>query len=300
MKLASLPLLFLLLVPALSQEVLPPANARIIANGEQGVLLQWPGSPKARYFVQIYAGQVMAVEQEVTGNSISVQLRPGLGYQWKVNLETKSGYQEVVSSRGFQVVNDTQVVVLGSSGGSGSYRRGRSSPDGEPGGPGLNLTATLNRVGSYVSLAITGTPANRLFYFAPGAGPLLLASRGGNGGDGVDGYDGLNAEFNFWTGFVTLPEPGGDGGYGGDGGPGGNISVVSNGLPVSDYLLLDTSGGKGGAGGRGGRGGAGASIPAVWQNRPLPQGYGYGQVRAPDGRDGAPGNDGPEGRVMIR
>jgi hypothetical protein len=295
--------LLFLLAPAYAQDVSPPENARIIANGPDGVVLQWPGTPKARYFVQIYTGQVAAVEQEVTGNSISVPLRAGLGYQWKVNQVKGGGYTEVVPNRGFQVVTDTQLVVSGANGapgGLGNRRSGYVGGNGGNGGAGLNLTATLAPVGSYVSLAITGAPANRLFYFAPGSGPLILASLGGQGGPGGPGYDGRNAEFNQNTGYITLPEPGGNGGNGGDGGPGGDITVISNGLEVSRYLTFDTGGGDAGAPGPGGRGGEGADITPNWQNRRLPQGYGYGTVRAPNGYDGAPGRPGRDGQVFLR
>ena len=298
-------LLFLLLVPALAQEVSPPENARIIPNVPNGVVLQWPGSPKGRYFLQIYTGQqVVAVEQEVTGNSVVVPLRPGLGYQWKVNQVNKDGgFQEIVPTRGFQVVTDTQLLLVGATGakgGVGNRRSGYVGLDGGSGGAGFNLTATLTPVGRYVSLAISGAPANRLFYFAPGAGPLILGSREGQGGSGGPGYAGRNADFNYQTGYVTLPEPGGDGGNGGDGGPGGDITVISNGLDVSDFLTFDTGGGDGGAAGRGGPGGTGVVIPVQWQNSRLPQGFGYGTVRAPNGFDGGPGRPGPDGRVFIR
>jgi hypothetical protein len=303
MRAFTLLLLCSLLGPALAQEILPPANARIFANGPQGVALEWPGSPKSRYFLQITTGQVMVVEQEVTGNSISVTLRPGLAYQWKVNAIKDGGFQEIVPTRLFEIVTDTQISASGSPGSAGGLGNRRSNYRGLAGGRGghgVNLTATLEPLGSYVKLSITGAPANRLYYFAPGAGPLILASLGGQGGNGGPGTNGLDAVFNYQTGYITPPEPGGDGGDGGDGGAGGTITVISNGLPVSHYLLFDTRGGAGGAPGYGGRGGAGVTIPIDWQRRRRPQGYGYGEVRAPNGRDGVPGQNGPDGRVVIR
>lgn len=293
----------LLMAPALAQEVLPPANARIFANGPQGVALQWPGSPKGRYLVQITTGQVVAVEQEVTGNSISVSLRPGLAYHWKVSAIKNGGFQEIVAPRLFEIVTDTAMAVNGApgtAGGLGNRRSGYRGLAGGRGGNGLSLTATLEQVGSYVKLSITGAPANRLYYFAPGAGPLILASLGGQGGQGGPGFNGRDAVFNYQTGYVIPPDPGGDGGDGGDGGAGGTITVYSNGLPVEQYLQFDTRGGAGGAPGYGGRGGAGVIVPVDWQRRRRPQGYGYGEVRAPNGQDGVPGANGSDGQVLIR
>lgn len=264
--------------------------------------MQWPGSPKARYFVQIYTGQVVAVEQEVTGNSIAVPLRAGLAYQWKVSLVTGGGYQEVVPPRMFQLVSESQVVFSGSNGSPGGQGRRRAtfSLDGRPGGAGLSLTATLTPVGTYVSLAITGAPANRLYYFSPGAPPFLIASLGGQGGNGGQGFHGANADFNFQTGYVVVPEPGGNGGNGGDGGAGGNVTVVSNGLDVNEYLTFDTRGGQGGGPGPGGRGGSGLIIPVEWQGRLPGYGYNYSIPRAPDGFPGSAGRPGPMGQVLVR
>lgn len=297
-----LTVLLLLVGPALAQDILPPAGARVIASSTDGVLMQWPGSPKTRYFVQIYAGQVVAVEQEVTGNTITVPLRAGLAYQWKVSQITGNGYQEVVPSRMFELINDTQVVFTGPSGSPGGQGRRRAtfSLDGKPGGNGLSLTATLAKVGSYVSLSITGAPANRLYYFSPGAPRFIIASLGGQGGSGGQGFNGANGDFNYQTGYVIVPEPGGNGGNGGNGGPGGNITVISNGLTVNDYLTFDTRGGAGGPAGPGGRGGSGLIIPVEWQGRVQGYGYNYSVPRAPDGFPGQAGQAGPMGQVLVR
>ena len=293
----------LLTLPGQAQDILPPEAARVIASSTDGVVMQWPGSAKARYFVQIYTGQVIAVEQEVTGNSIAVPLRAGLGYQWKVSLVQPNGYQEVVPSRNFQVVSETQMVVSGASGSQGGQgkRRATFSLDGKPGAPGLNLTATLSKMaGGYVSLSVTGAPANRLYYFSPGAPTFLLASLGGQGGAGGQGFYGANADFNYQTGYVIVPEAGGPGGNGGDGGAGGSITVLANGLLVNDYLTFDTRGGQGGAPGPGGRGGAGLILPPEWQGRVRGYGNNYSVPRAPDGNPGTGGNAGPMGQVLVR
>ena len=296
-------ILSLIVAPALAQDILPPDAARVIASSTEGVVMQWPGSPKARYFVQIYTGQVVAVEQEVTGNSISVPLRAGLGYQWKVSLVQPKGYQEVVPSRSFQVVSETQMVVAGANGSQGGQgrRRANFSLDGKPGAAGLSLTATLSKMdGGYVSLSVTGAPANRLYYFSPGAPTFLLASLGGQGGGGGQGFYGANADFNYQTGYVILPEAGGNGGNGGEGGAGGNITVVANDLLVNEYLTFDTRGGQGGAAGPGGRGGAGLILPVQWQGRVRGYGNNTSIPRAPDGNPGADGKAGPMGQVFVR
>jgi hypothetical protein len=287
--------------PVLAQDVFPPEGARLLADGPGGVLLQWPGSARDSYFVQIYAGAVAAVEQEVTGNKVSVPLRAGIGYQWKVNRVVAGGYQEVVPARSFQVMADTQVVIQGAGGrpgGQGTRRSGYNGLDGTHGVGGYHLTAVLEPVGEYVSLSITGAPANRQYFFAPGTSPIILASLGGQGGAGGPGYNGAAAVYNYTTGYVQLAEPGGTGGNGGDGGPGGNITVISNGLPVDRYLSFDTRGGAGGAGGPGGRGGHGIVLPPDYRGSQYS--YGYTIPRGPDGAPGEPGRPGVEGRVQIR
>lgn len=295
-------LLCLLCGPATAQTVFPPENARIFADGPDGVLFRWPGSPQARYFLQIYAGQIPAIEQEVQGNSVSVPLRAGLGYRWKVNLVEGAGYREIVPTRGFQVMAERQVVSQGSPGQQGG---GQSRPvgftglDGGPGQAGYHLTATLEPVGDYVFVTITGMPALRHYYFAPGASPILLASRGGSGGAGGAGQPGQNGFINIVNGFLTLPTDGGDGGNGGDGGPGGTITVISNGLDVGSYLQFDVSGGNGGPPGPPGRGGREAEIPLNWRNTWQPN-YTVGVNPARDGRGGVPGRQGPPGQVILR
>lgn len=290
-----------LLLPTVGQEVAPPEGSRLIASGPDGVVLQWPGTPRERYFVQIYSGGVAAVEQEVTGNTIAVPLRAGLGYQWKVSrIEPSGGYLELVSNRNFQVLNESALVMTGANGAQGregTYRTGYAGEGGKAGAAGPNLTATLQQVGLYVSLSITGAPANRLVYFAPGSGPVLLASRGGQGGAGGAGAAGQPAFFNYTTGYVTLPQPGGDGGVGGAGGAGGNITVLSNGLEPARFLQFDTSGGAGGAAGAPGIGGNSVTVPVDWRYG-LP--FGYADVRAPNGRPGQPGQPGQTGQVFVR
>ncbi|MDG7111599.1 hypothetical protein OVO43_12080, partial [Streptococcus pneumoniae] len=89
--------------------------------------------------------------------------------------------------RNFQVVNDTSIVIAGSNGGKGrdgTYRTGYAGENGGAGGAGPNLTATLQPMGIYVGLTITGAPANRQLLRAPGSGPIMLVSRGGQGGAG--------------------------------------------------------------------------------------------------------------------
>lgn len=305
LQIAGLLLLFttLTITATADDDMMPPHGSRIVTDAVQGVLFHWPGSPKERYFLQIYAGTVPSVEQEITGNIASVPLRAGLGYQWKVSLIEKSGgYREIVPNRSFQVTPESQVLLNGANGSDGKPGNRASAYRGHDGGqgkPGYNLTATLTPAGKYVNLLVTGAPANRQFYFAPGAGPLLITSLGGQGGTGGPGHNGRNADFNLNTGFISPPEPGGPGGQGGDGGPGGNITVISHGLNVDQYLLFDTRGGPGGAAGPGGRGGEGANIPPEWQYR-LPQGYGYGLVRAPSGPPGRPGNPGTDGQIILR
>jgi hypothetical protein len=163
---------------------------------------------------------------------------------------------------------------------------------------GYHLTAILDPVGEYVSLSITGAPANRQNYIAPGTSPIILASLGGQGGQGGPGYTGAAAVYNYQSGFVQPPEPGGVGGNGGDGGPGGNITVISNGLQVDRFLNFDTRGGAGGAAGPGGRGGAGLALPPDYRGSQYS--YGYTIPRGADGAAGEPGRDGPDGRVQIR
>jgi hypothetical protein len=153
-------------------------------------------------------------------------------------------------------------------------------------------------MGDYVSLSVTGTPANRLLLLAPGAAPVTLASLGGAGGNGGAGYNGRDGWIDYNTGFVTPPEQGGDGAQGGAGGAGGNITVISNGLDVSKFLSFDTRGGPGGQGGLPGRGGRGAVLPAG--GRWPAAGYGYATADAPPGRPGAPGPPGPDGQIFIR
>ena len=291
----------LLLTSASAQDVWPPEGARLLADGPGGVLMQWPGSAKEKYFVQIYTGQVLAIEEQVTGNRISVPLRPGLGYQWKVNRTVAGGYQEVVPARSFQILADTQVVIQGANGrpgGVGSRRSGFNGLDGTQGASGYNLTVVLEPVGDYVSLSITGAPANRQYLIAPGSSPIILASLGGQGGPGGPGAVGPNAYFNYDTGFIIPPEPGGSGGLGGAGGNGGNISVISNGLDVSKFLSFDTRGGAGGPGGPGGRGGNGLALPADYRGSRYA--YGFQVPRAQDGPPGPPGPNGADGRVQIR
>lgn len=299
--LGSIFLLLILVGPAVAQDVLPPDGSRLIASGPDGVLLQWPGNARDRYFVQIYSSGVPAVEQEVTGNSIAVPLRGGLGYQWKVSrVEPSGGYSELVTNLNFQVLTENAMVLTGANGGDGrdgSSRTGYVGEDGRPGGPGPNLTATLQPMGLYVGLTVTGAPANRQLLFAPGSGPIMLASRGGQGGAGGAGADGSPAFFNVTTGYVTLPQPGGNGGMGGAGGPGGSITVISNGLEPARYLQFDTSGGPGGAAGPPGRGGDRVSIPVDWRYG-LP--YGYADVPAPNGQPGQPGQNGQAGQVFLR
>ena len=290
-------LAILLAYPAVAQDIMPPSGSRVVA-GAEGVLLSWPGAAKAKYLVQLTAGQVIVAQQEVAGPRMSLQLRPGLGYQWKVSRATSTGYQEVVPPRNFQVVSDTEVAIKGVNGKDGkpgsrasNYRGG----EGEPGKNGLPLTATLPPMGEYVALTVTGAPANRQFLFAPGAGPLLLSSVGGSGGAGGPGYKGRDGEFFLGTRVVTMAEPGGDGGLGGKGGDGGTITVISNGLEVRKFLQFDTRGGDGGAPGAAGLGGRAPGIPIQLQYR-----YGYAMQPGPSGQPGTPGMPGREGQVFIR
>lgn len=286
-----------LIVPSSAQEVLPPEAARVIPGGK-GVLLSWPGSAQDKYFLQVTTGQIIVLEEEVTGNQHTLQMRAGLGYQWKVSRSVKGGYQELVPARSFQVVNEQEVVVNGVAGRTGKpgtsathYRGG----DGDNGKSGLALTATLTPVGQYVSLSITGAPANRLFYFSPGAAPLLLAAPGGAGGAGGAGYTGRDGAFFIGTRVVTPAEAGGDGGRGGKGGDGGSITVVSNGLPVERYLQFDTQGGEGGAPGAPGLGGRPPAVPAQFEYR-----YRYALVPGANGMPGQPGAPGRDGQVVVR
>ncbi len=290
-------LVILLACPILAQDVMPPSGSRVVA-GLEGVVLSWPGAAKTKYLLQITTGQVIVAEQEVTGNRVSFQLRPGLGYQWKVSRMTAAGFQEIVPTQNFQVVTDTEVAIKGVGGKNGkpgtrasNYRGG----DGESGKNGLPLTATLTPMGEYVALTVTGAPANRQFLLAPGASPLLLSSVGGSGGAGGPGYKGRDGEFFIGTRAVSVPEPGGDGGRGGRGGDGGNITVVSNGLDVRRFLQFDTRGGDGGAPGAAGLGGRAPGIPIELQYH-----YGYAQQPGSNGQPGVPGMPGRDGQVFIR
>ena len=284
--------------PICAQEIFPPAGSRVVA-GSSGVLLSWPGAAKGKYLLQMTTGQVVVAEQEVAGNRTTLPLRPGMGYQWKVSRATAKGFEEVVATTNFQVVNETEVVVkavAGKNGKPGTRASNYRGADGEKGKNGLPLTATLTRVGpDYVGLTVTGAPANRGYLFAPGAGPLLLSSRGGAGGAGGAGYKGRDGEFFLGTRAVSLAEPGGDGGQGGDGGDGGSVTVVSNGLEVQRYLEFDTRGGDGGAPGAAGLGGRAPVIPPQLQYR-----YGYAMQRGASGLPGTPGQPGREGQVFIR
>lgn len=283
--------------PLAAQEILPPSGSRVIP-GPAGVLLSWPGSAKAKYFLQITTGQVLVAEQEVSGNRVSLQLRAGLGYQWKVNLVTPSGYQEVVPTQNFQITSDTEVAIRGAEGKSGKPGSRGGSPHGSSGEGGkdaLPLTATLTPLGDYVALTVTGAPANRHYLFAPGAGPLRLASVGGTGGAGGPGVNGRDGEFYLGTNMVTLAEPGGNGGSGGPGGKGGTITVVSNGLDVGKFLQFDIRGGQGGAAGTAGTGGTSPVIPIQLQVH-----HPHAVQQAPHGIPGNPGQPGSDGQVVFR
>lgn len=281
--------------------VFPPDGARVIA-GPQGVTLQWPGPTKGRYLLGIYTGQVVILEQEVTGSSYTLPVRAGLRYQWKVSTATNGLYRELLPSKSFLVSVENQVVALGSTGGAGKPGTSRTHLDGLPGGnggPGPQLTATLQPDGPYVRLLITGMPAQRTYYFAPGSPPLWLRARGGPGGPGGPGGQGQDGYANYTTGLLIPAEPGGHGGAGGQGGPGGLITVISSGLPVESYLRFDVEGGRGGSGGRPGQGGRGVVLTAPWHGA-IPPGYGYGTAPAPGGTQGPDGEPGPSGQVIIR
>ena len=286
----------------------PPESAKILVNGSNGVLLEWPGSPTARYFVQVYAGQVAAVEQEVTGTSVVVPLRAGLGYQWKVSRIDKGGYQPVVSSRNFQVLADPEFVFEGRAAVSPyDSRRVTYGAPGSSGGNGPNLKASLRTVGPYVSLDITGAPITRNFVIAPGASPITLISRGGRGGDGTRGVPGQDAVFDYQTGYIYPAGSGGPGGDAGDGGAGGSITAAfadESNLDPNSFLKLVSQGGQPGEPGEGGAGGRSVAIPAQWSRRQLPQGYGYGNTyviaNGRSGRPGRPGQQGPAGQIFVR
>ena len=287
----------LLFLPSTAQEALPPSGARVIPGGT-GVAFSWPGSQKEKYFLQVTTGQVIVTEQDVTGNRHTVQLKPGLGYQWKVSRIVTGGYQELVPARSFQVISETEMIVNGTAGKNGkvgTYRSHYRGEDGENGKAGVALTATLTPIGNYVSLLITGAPANRQYYFSPGAAPLVLSSVGGKGGDGGAGYKGRDGSIVFGTRAVTLAESGGDGGQGGQGGDGGAITVISNGLPVERYLQFDTRGGDGGRAGLAGPGGRPPTVPIQQERR-----YGYALVPGQSGLPGQPGAPGRDGLVVIR
>ncbi len=288
--------------------VSPPENAKILVSGSTGVLLEWPGSSKGTFFVQVYAGQVAAVEQEVTGTSVIVPLRAGLGYQWKVSAMTAGGYQPVVPSRNFQVLADSEFVFPGRDGvsPSRSSRRSNYGAPGSLGTSGPNLTATLHRVGPYITLDITGAPITKNFVITPGASPITLISRGGRGGDGNPGQPGQDAAFDYQTGYIYPAESGGPGGDAGDGGTGGSLTAVGGdtSLDPRTYLNLVSQGGQPGQPGEGGLGGRSVPIPSQWLGRQLPQGYGYGNTyiiaNGRPGRPGRPGRVGPNGQVFVR
>ena len=237
-RLAILILLCGLLAPVSAQDILPPSGARVVGNGPKGVLLQWPGSAEEHFFVQVYTEGFPRFDEEVKGNTLSLPLDPGLSYWWRVTRKKGHAFEEVVPNRLFELVKEPEFVLTGKDGSIGS--------PGLPGEPPQSVAVTLSPVGSYTKIFISVVPSNRIFYLAPGSRPFLVGARGGKGGDGYPGR--RSTSYYYDPDKEPLVVSARDGGDGGNGGPGGSITVVSNGLKVLDFLVLDVEGGTGGEG----------------------------------------------------
>ncbi len=270
-----------------AQEVSPPDGSRILSS-DGGVIFRWPGDEQQRYLLQVYAGRVLALSEEVVGTSTLVRIPPGLRYQWKVSRYARGGYLDVVSGRTFQLSDD---MLLDFDGAEGAPGRELGAPGGR-GQNGPNVQVVMDQKGDYVEVQIRGIPVSRKFLLPPATAPLILSVRGGRGGPGAPGIQGQDGSYDARAGYALEPRQGGDGGPGGVGGKGGDVIIQARDFPPDRYLIVRNEGGGGGSGGPAGRGGIGAAVPfGVATPR-------YGNE--PPGNPGPEGPSGESGRILIR
>ena len=303
-------LLFCLLgSSALAQETWPPNNA-VLLGLDPVVTLRWPGSPKGRYYVQVYASQAEVYSKEVTGNSLRLPLNPGPRYRWQVSRVESGGFLELVPTQSFQLSSETEFNFSGKDGKDGRHAargernigaQGQHGQDGSEGSPGPDIQVTLERAEEAILLSIQGPSTTQKFLLLPGT-PISIATRGGKGGDGGLGGHGGPGFFqalsnqHYAQAASYPPGIGGDGGAGGHGGRGGNVTIRSSGVDARQLITIDNRGGPGGRGGDPGAGGAAPVLPSAFIGQVPP----YFLSSAPPGRPGLSGEPGVPGQVFSR
>lgn len=274
--------------------VYPPEQARLLGT-ESVVPLRWdlPGND---FFLTVTASGRTVFQGAITGHSFDLPVRSGTLVRWSVvpfgQTSTESSFHS------FQYSSQTVFRFQGKAGGKPARDpRALDGPPGAVGGDGPAVEIQLTPTPDGVVLQVNG----QNFLLLPSTRPITVISQGGPGGPGGDGQTGFPGQSFYGGGAYTASLDGGPGGNGGNGGPGGRgglITVVANGLPVSQFLQFDVRGGPGGPGGQGGRGGA----PGFYRAQVHTAGYGPTLVGrpGPQGQPGQPGQEGPPGEVQVR
>ncbi|MBI3925338.1 MAG: hypothetical protein HY319_07360 [Armatimonadetes bacterium] len=275
--------------------VSPPDKAQLVGKPAE-VTFRWTGTAKSYFLEVFYLNGAEVFRGDVAGNSKTLPVQTGPGYQWRVSLYKGGNYTPVLPLRTFQVVAPPSFHFNGAAGSSGQPGDlGRSGDPGGPGSQGQDITLKVERVGD--SIRISMDPGGKSVLLLPSSGPIKVSARGGPGGSGGAGGRGIAGSYQRQypqsdpPRYIASPAgPGGSGGPGGPGGRGGTVTVEAASRDLLRYVDIDVSGGAGGQGGAAGQ--AGSS--------PVPP---YGSYPAPTAQDGSPGVDGPtgpEGRVVTR
>lgn len=281
--------LLVLLSAAAFGQVSPPDGIHLTGS-PANITFRWGGSdPEA--FLEVIAGRAVVFSGAVQGQSLTLPLRPGPLYRWKVSPGKAGTYRDTGAYYSFQYQGNLTVSYDGVAGrpGAPGPTAGAYGGPGEPGGPGQNVAVELLRAGDFIQINLTSTGSKRRVFLVPGSEPLTVSAMGGPGGMGGEGAPGIPGQAfpNYQTGYgmVQPGGPGGDGGTGGDGGAGGSVTVRSQpGLPVQSLVNIVVAGGPGGPGGPPGPGGL------------APNNYYNGVAQGPPGQAGPPGRPGANGK----
>lgn len=252
------------------QAVLSPPDAAVVVGNAGRLTLSWPGTAK-EYYVQVHTAGKPYFEAQVKGNSVSMELRPGLSYRWNVAPVT-SGLAGLPEEHAFSLAAQSVFSFDGPRGASppsSQPRAGILGLPGSPGGPGQTVKIKVHPpVADLTCLELEGDRLRQKVYFLAGSSPITVTARGGDGGEGGSG--GPGAVKYLYNGYYDADAHNGfngaDGGSGGDGGPGGRIVIESLGRPLSKewskIIRPVVDGGQAGQGGLGGEGGPAPTFPA--------------------------------------
>lgn len=278
-------------VPATAQEPYSPPEGATLVGSLPTVTFRWPRHEAAKaYYLEVFASGQPLYSQPVAGTSVSVALRFGPPYLWRVKAFVGGRFEVVGGDHHFNLSSQLEYAFNGSDG---------------SGGRGEDVQVTLQPAGDFIRARLQGSAAAHDFLLLPSSEPLQVFARGGRGAAGAPGSPGYpgrtvvqyDAGGNPANRTFVLPTPGGPGGAGGPGGSGGIVRVSGQGVDGRRYVRASVDGGAGGPGGAGGRGGAPGVVPGPGYGTYTPPSAYY--EPAPGGPPGPDGAAGPAGQLLY-